>query len=392
MLPLDGVTVVSCEQAVAAPFTTRQLADWGARVMKIERPTMGDFARHYDTSVKGLASHFVWINRGKESITLDIATLDGQEILQQLIARADVFVQNLKPGALAGYGLDSATLHTRYPQLICCDISGFGADGPLRDRKAYDLLIQAESGLLSITGTPDQPAKVGISIADIAAGMYALTGILTALMSRSQTGLGTVVEVSMLEALSEWMGFPLYYNHYSGQAPPRTGAAHATISPYGPFEVIDGTPLFFGIQNDREWHTFCHGVLNQGEWVTDPRFHDNTARVAHRIELEAKIREHFANLTRDEAIARLENAGIAYAQLNTMENLWQHPQLRARQRWREVATEVGPVEALIPPFNVGGITPQMNAVPALGAHTDQVLQECGFTPDAIRKLRRRHII
>lgn len=392
MRPLEGITVVSCEQAVAAPFTTRQLADWGARVIKIERTEVGDFARHYDQSVHGLSSHFVWINRGKESVTLNIAQPDGQGILHRLLAQADVFVQNLKPGTLNRYGLDSATLRIRYPRLICCDISGYGTDGPLRDRKAYDLLIQAESGLLSITGTPDHPAKVGVSIADIAAGMYALTGILMALMARQKTGQGTVVDVSMLEALGEWMGYPLYYTHYSGEAPPRTGASHATIAPYGPFPVEDGTPIYFGIQNAGEWRRFCTEVLQQDHWADDPRFRDNAARVAHRAELDDHIRQHFARLRVDEAIDRLEQAGIAYARLNTMEGMWNHPQLQARQRWRDIPTENGPVKALIPPFSVAGVTPRMDGVPALGAHTHQVLQELGYDFQAIQHLRERHII
>ncbi len=392
MLPLKNITVVSLEQAVAAPFTTRQLADWGARVIKIERPTTGDFARYYDDSVHGLSSHFVWLNRGKESLTLDLTQHQGQEILHQLLKQADVFVQNLKPGAADKLGIGSAALHAQYPRLICCDISGFGSDGPLRDRKAYDLLIQAESGLLSITGTADQPVKVGVSIADIAAGMYGLTAILTALLSRTQHGQGTIVEVSMLEALGEWMGYPLYYSHYSGHSPARTGSAHATIAPYGPFPVKDGTVVYFGIQNDREWSHFCEAVLDRPEWVSDPRFRDNSARVTHHDALDAQIRDCFSSLTQNEVVQRLEQAEIAYAQLNTMEQMWNHPQLRSRHRWSMVDTENGPIEALVPPFSVGGVIPSMGAVPALGEHTDTVLKELGYSAEAIAQLRRLTVI
>lgn len=392
MLPLENITVVSLEQAVAAPFTTRQLADWGARVIKIERPGTGDFARYYDDSVQGLSSHFVWINRSKESVTLDFTKPQGQEILHRMLDHADVFVQNLKPGALEKFGMDSARLHARYPRLICCDISGFGSDGPLRTRKAYDLLIQAESGLLSITGTPDQPVKVGVSIADIAAGTYALTGILTALLARNQEGRGTIVEVSMLEALGEWMGYPLYYSHYRGKAPSRTGPSHATIAPYGPYPVGDGTVVYLGIQNEREWTKFCEAVLDRPEWATDAHFMDNSSRVAHREALDTQIRERFASLTLSAVVRRLEKAGIAYAQLNTMEDMWNHPQLRARHRWRAVDTTQGPIEALIPPFSVLETEPQMGPVPGLGAHTDTVLHELGYSAEAIAQLRLLKVI
>lgn len=392
MLPLASLTVVSLEQAVAAPFTTRQLADWGARVIKIERPGTGDFARYYDETVKGLSSHFVWINRGKESLTVDVSQPPGQEILHRLLQRADVFVQNLKPGATGKLGIGSQTLHAQYPRLICCDISGFGPDGPLRDRKAYDLLIQAESGLLSITGTPEQPVKVGVSIADIAAGMYALTGILTALFARNETGQGTVVDVSMLEALGEWMGYPLYYSHYRGQAPARTGSTHATIAPYGPYPVGDGHTVYLGIQNEREWARFCHHILQRPEWVTDSRFRDNAARVRNRDTVDALISSRFSLLTRDQVVHSLEQAGIAYAQLNTMEDLWNHPQLRARQRWSTVQTEMGPIEALRPPVNLQGLAATMGPVPRLGEHTDTILQELGYRGAEIVRLRRLGII
>ncbi len=392
MLPLENIVVVSLEQAVAAPFTTRQLADWGARVIKVERPGTGDFARYYDDSVQGLSSHFVWINRGKESLTLDLTQPKGQEILHELLKKADVFVQNLKPGATDKLGIGSAALHAQYPELICCDISGFGSDGPLRDRKAYDLLIQAESGLLSITGTPNQAVKVGVSIADIAAGMYALTGILTALLARNQQGHGTIVEVSMLEALGEWMSYPLYYSHYSGHAPARTGPAHATIAPYGPYPVGDGTMVYLGIQNEREWVRFCEEVLDRHDWVTDARFRENASRVTHRDELDAQIQECFSSLSHDQVVQRLDQAGIAYAQLNTMEDMWNHPQLRARHRWSTVQTENGPIEALLPPFNVSGVTPQMGPVPKLGEHTETMLQELGYSAQTIAQLRRLKII
>ena len=378
MHPLDGITVVSLEQAVAAPFATRQLADLGARVIKIERPGVGDFARSYDATVRGESSHFVWLNRSKESLTLDVKRPGAAQVLRRLLDRADVFVQNLAPGATGRLGLASADLRQAHPRLVVCDISGYGSTGPYRDRKAYDLLVQAEAGLLSITGTPDEQVKVGISVADIAAGMYAYSGILTALLMRHRTGEGTVVEISMLEALSEWMGYPLYYGVYGGSAPQRSGARHAVIAPYGPFAGGDGEVVYLGIQNEREWHAFCGGVLDQPGLADDPRFASNADRLQHRDALDAEIEAVFGRMTTPEIVARLESARIANARLRTVQQLSDHPQLAARGRWREVETPVGPIRATLPPATLAGVTPVMGPVPALGADTDTLLEELGF--------------
>lgn len=378
MLPLDGITVVSLEQAVAAPFTTRQLADLGARVIKIERPEVGDFARGYDRTVLGQSSHFVWLNRSKESFTLDVKHADAPAILHRLLEKADVFVQNLVPGAAARLGLGADALAEKYPRLIACSISGYGPDGPYALKKAYDLLIQCESGMVSISGTPETPSKAGISIADIAAGMYGYTGILSALFQRTRTGKGTVFDVSMLEALGEWMGYPMYFSHYGGTAPPRTGAAHATIHPYGPFPAGDGHTVFFGIQNEREWANFCSTVLLQPALATDPRFDSNSHRQVNREPLTAIIVEVFARLTAAEVVARLDTAQIANARLNTMEEFFEHPQLKARDRWRTVATPKGDIAALVPPVAVDGVEPRMDAIPSVGQHTRPILRELGF--------------
>lgn len=378
MLPLSGITVVSLEQAVAAPFTTRQLADLGARVIKIERPEVGDFARGYDKTVLGQSSHFVWLNRSKESFTLDVKHAQAPEILRRLLEKADVFVQNLVPGAAARLGLGSDVLSEKYPRLIACNISGYGPDGPYALKKAYDLLIQCESGVVSISGTPDTPSKSGISIADIAAGMYGYTGILSALFQRTRTGKGTVFDVSMLEALGEWMGYPMYFSHYGGSPPPRTGAAHATIHPYGPFPAGDGHTVFFGIQNEREWAGFCATVLRQPALATDPRFDSNTHRQANREALTAIIVDVFAALTAQEVIARLDAAQVANARLNTMDEFFAHPQLKTRDRWRTVGTPAGDIAALIPPATLAGVEPRMDPIPAVGQHTRAILQELGF--------------
>lgn len=390
--PLEGIIVTSLEQAVAAPFATRQLADWGARVIKVERPQSGDFARHYDQTVGGLSSHFVWINRGKESITLDLQSHEGRAILEKLLEHSDVLVQNLRPGSMEKWGMNSETLRTRFPRLICCNISGYGSDGPYRERKAYDLLIQAESGLLSITGTGETPVKVGVSIADIAAGMYALSGILIAVLNRERTHEGTVIEISMLEALAEWMGYPLNFGHFSGQAPPRTAAHHATIAPYGPYRVAQGREVFLGVQNEREWVAFCDKVIQKRELAKDARFANNTLRVSNRAALNQEIDEALSSLTMEQALARLEKAGIAYATLNTVEDLWAHPQLQARNRWRTVSTEGGPIEALMPPINFWGIDPVMGSVPALGEQTEAILTELGYSQNAIRTLRTQGVV
>ena len=378
MRPLEGVTVLSLEQAVAAPFATRQLADLGARVIKIERPGVGDFARGYDATVQGESSHFVWLNRSKESLTLDVKRPAAAEVLRRLLDQADVFVQNLAPGATGRLGLSAQSLREAHPRMVVCEISGYGSTGPYRDRKAYDLLLQAEAGLLSITGTPDELVKVGISVADIAAGMYAYSGILTALLMRHRTGAGTLVEVSMLEALSEWMGYPLYYGVYGGTPPERSGARHAVIAPYGPFAGGDGEVVYLGIQNEREWQAFCVGVLDQPDLATDPRFVSNADRVQHRDALDAEIETVFGGMTTKEILERLESARIANARLRTVQQLSDHPQLAARERWRNIDTPAGSIRATLPPASIEGVEPVMDPVPALGAHTDVILDELGF--------------
>lgn len=384
--PLDGILVVTLEHAIAAPFATRQLADLGARVIKVERPGVGDFARAYDDRVRGLASHFVWCNRSKESLTLDVKHPEAREVLARLMARADVLVQNLAPGAAARLGLSEETLRPRHPRLVVCDISGYGSDGPYRDRKAYDLLIQSEAGFLSVTGSPEQPAKAGPSIADIAAGMYAYSGILAALLQRGQTGRGSRVEVAMLEALGEWMSFPLYYAFEGAPPPPRTGAAHATIFPYGPFPTGDGRTVMLGLQNEREWKVFCATVLGQPDLVVDPRFASNVQRVANRDALTAVIVAGFARLSAAEAVARLDTAGIANSRVNDMHELWAHPQLAARERWRTIASPAGPLPALLPPANSDAFEPRMDPVPALGEHNASILGELGYSADAVERL------
>ncbi|HRL76196.1 MAG TPA: CaiB/BaiF CoA-transferase family protein [Candidatus Accumulibacter phosphatis] len=387
MRPLDGITVVTLEHAVAAPFCTRQLADLGARVIKVERPGSGDFARAYDQRVSGLASHFVWTNRSKESLTLDLKHAAAPALLGRLLAGADVLVQNLAPGAAARLGLSYEALRETCPRLIVCDLSGYGSDGPYRDRKAYDLLIQSEAGFLSVTGTPDAPAKAGCSIADIAAGMYAYSSILAALLQRARSGCGCRIEVSMLESMVEWMGYPLYYACDGAAPPPRAGAAHATIYPYGPFAAGDGKLLVLGVQNEREWQLFCRQVLERPELADDPRYASNAQRTAARDELQALIVEHFSCLSSEELIARLDAARIANARINDMHEVWQHPQLAARGRWTEVETPAGPIPALLPPGSNSGFTPRMDAIPALGQHTAAILGELGCDAAAISALR-----
>ena len=388
MQPLRGITVVTLEHAIAAPFATRQLADMGARVIKIERPGVGDFARGYDTRVRGIASHFVWTNRSKESLTLDVKHPEAQRILKRIIEeQADVVVQNLAPGAAARLGLSYEVLSAAKPGIIVCDISGYGNDGPYRDKKAYDLLIQSEAGFVSVTGTEDTPSKAGPSIADIAAGMYAYTNILAALLHRQKTGEGQHIDISMLEALTEWMGYPLYYS-IDGAAPPkRTGASHATIYPYGPFPAGDGKTVMLGLQNEREWKAFCEVVLLQPELARDDRFSSNPKRVAARTELYNIIVQAFSGLTSMEVVRRLEVAQIANAQVNSMAEVWSHPQLKARQRWASVETSVGTVPALLPPGSWNAHPPRMDAVPALGANTDEILTQLGYTQEAVDALR-----
>jgi itaconate CoA-transferase len=388
MLPLEGVTVVSLEQAVAAPFATRQLADLGARVVKVERPGVGDFARGYDETVKGLASHFVWLNRSKESLTLDLKRPEAREILNRLLEGADVFIQNLAPGAAERLGFGAAELRENHPRLIVCDVSGYGSSGPYRDKKAYDLLLQCETGLVSITGTPDTPSKVGVAIADIACGMYAYTGILTALYAREKTGEGAVFEVSLFEALGEWMGFPAYFTAYGGKQPPRSGASHAAIAPYGPFAAGDGKALFLGIQNEREWARFCETVLKRPEVATDPRFDSNSKRVANGEDLRGIIEGEFQSSTAVEIVELLDTAQIANARMNTVQEFVDHPQLAARDRWREVNSPVGPLRALIPPVTMHGVESFMGPIPDVGEHTDAILAELGYDDDAVAALRR----
>lgn len=385
--PLDGITVVSLEQAIAAPFCTRQLADLGARVIKVERPGSGDFARDYDHRAQGLSSHFVWVNRSKESLTLDLKQPQALAALKDLIAKVDVLVQNLAPGAAARMGLGYEALSELHPLLVVCDISGYGGDGPYRDKKAYDLLVQSEAGFLSITGTPEEPCKSGNSIADIAAGMVAYSSVLAALLQRQRTGRGSHIDVSMLESLAEWMGFPMYYA-YEGQTPPRrNGAAHATIYPYGPFEAGDGRTVMLGLQNEREWKAFCEKVLLQPQLATDARFDANSKRSEHRGELQRIILAVFAGLTAEQVIARLEEAQIANAHVNGVGDLWNHPQLQARERFRTVASPAGELRALLPPGANDSFDYRMDAIPAVGQHTEAILRELGRSGDEIAAMR-----
>jgi len=393
MRPLHGITVVTLEHAIAAPFATRQLADLGARVIKVERPGVGDFARGYDERVRGLASHFVWTNRSKESLTLDVKQPEAKVILKRLISeQADIVVQNLAPGAADRLGLSYATLSALKPEIIVCDISGYGNDGPYRDKKAYDLLIQSEAGFLSVTGTEQEPSKAGPSIADISAGMYAYGNILAALLQRQQTGRGQHLDISMLESLVEWMNYPLYYA-FDGAAPPRrTGASHATIYPYGPFPAGDGKVVMLGLQNEREWSLFCDKVLRQPGLAGEERFSSNSRRSAARDELRTIIVEAFAPLTAEQVVAGLDKAQIANARVNNMQDVWEHPQLRARGRWREVETAAGPVPALLPPGSWELGPPRMERVPALGEHTEAILAGLGYAPERISELRTAQVI
>ena len=386
-LPLGGLTVVSLEQAVAAPFASRQLADLGARVIKIERPKVGDFARDYDQSVKGQSAYFVWLNRSKESLTLDVKHAEAPQILAKLIERADVFIQNLAPGAAKRLGLDAPTLLARHPRLIVCDISGYGDSGPYASKKAYDLLVQSEAGVLSVTGTEDAPSKVGISITDIGTGLHAYAAILAALYEREHTGKGRRIEVTMFEAMVEWMSHPLYYTHFSGKAPKRAGPDHATIVPYGRFRAGDGKHVMFGIQNEREWAAFCAEVVKQPALARDPRYDNNTKRTAARAEVVALIEGVFSQLTVDQVVARLDAAAIANGRLNSPDEVWAHPQLEARERWREVGSPAGPIPALLPPASFDGVEVRMDAIPAIGEHTAQILAELGYDTGAVAALR-----
>jgi len=388
--PLSGVTVLAMEQAVAVPFATRQLADLGARVIKIERPIGGDFARAYDTTVQGLASHFVWLNRSKESLTLDLKRPEAQPVLGRLLERADVFVQNLAPGAADRLGLGTEELRAKYPRLIVAALSGYGSTGPYATRKAYDLLVQAEVGLVSITGTPDTPSKVGLSIADIAGGMYTYSGILTALFQRQRTGQGTALEVSLFEALGEWMGYAMYYT-FGGTPPARTGASHATIAPYGPYRTRDGQ-VIFGLHNEREWSAFCTTVLRQSALAADVRFEGNHQRVQHRAVMNAEIDRVLGELTTGEVMARLDAAQIASACINTVEQFIDHPQLAGRHAWRQVDSPAGPVRALVPPVRMEDVEPMMGAIPALGQHRESILAELGFDALTIERWKQEGVI
>jgi itaconate CoA-transferase len=390
-LPLAGVTVVSVEQAVAAPFATRQLADLGARVIKVERPDGGDFARRYDTTVDGHSSYFVWLNRSKESLTLDLKSPRGREILEQLLAGADVFVQNLAPGAAARLGLDATSLAARYSKLIPCTISGYG-EGPWADRKAYDLLVQCQTGLVSLTGTPEGAARVGISVADIAAGMYAYSGILTALFTRATTGVTRSVDVSLFDALAEWMGQPAYYTRYGGTQPPRVGTQHATISPYGAYTAADGKDVLFSIQNEREWIALCKQFLGRPELIDDPRYATGSARVEHRDEVNAIVAQRFSEIGSDEVMSMLDSAGIANAGVNTVQEFLEHPVLTERGRWQDIGIPGSTVQAMLPPVNLAGVTARMDPVPDVGEHTEAILSTLGYSADEIVELREEGIL
>jgi itaconate CoA-transferase len=388
--PLAGMTVIAIEQAVAVPFATRQLADLGARVIKIERPGEGDFARGYDTTVHGLASHFVWLNRSKQSLTLDLKRVEARDVLARLLAQADVFVQNLAPGATDRIGLAARDLRGAHPRLIVCSVSGYGLTGPYAAKKAYDLLIQSEAGLLSITGTPDTPSKVGLSIADIAGGMYTYSGILTALLQRLRTGEGASLDVSLLDALGEWMGYAMYYT-MGGTAPARTGASHATIAPYGPYKTMDGQ-VVFGLQTTREWVTFSTQVLRRPELAADTRFQSNQLRVEHRDAMNAEINLVLGNLPTADVVSRLDAAQIANARLNSVEEFIGHAQLAGRGSWRQVDSPNGPIPALLPPVRMEGVEPVMGAIPALGQHTDEILAELGFDAATIARWKQSGVV
>jgi itaconate CoA-transferase len=392
MRPLDDITVIALEHAIAGPFCTRQLADLGARVIKIERPGVGDFARHFDERIGGMASHFVWVNRSKESLTLDLKHPRAIEILERLLKKADVLLQNLAPGAAARLGLSYQALRPGHPRLIVCDVSGYGSDGPYCGKKAYDLLIQSESGFISITGTPDQPAKAGCSIADISAAMYGFSNILAALLQRQKTGAGCHIDVTLLESMTEWMSYALYYGFEGASPPPRTGAAHATIYPYGPFPSADGKTVMLAVQNEREWVAFCEKILEQPLLATDARFSTNSGRVAAREQLYEIIVEILSRWSAEQLVHRLDAAGIANAGMNEVRDVWQHPQLKARKRWTEINTPVGKLPSLLPPGTPEAYTPRMDSVPALGEHTDKILRELGYDHSAILTLRKEKVV
>ena len=392
MRPLEGITVISLEQAVAAPLCARQLAEQGARVIKIERPEVGDFARNYDQAVLGQSGYFVWLNRCKESLTLDVKKSESKQILAKLIAGADVFLQNLAPGAAKRLGLGADELLAKHPRLIVCDISGYGDSGPYAQKKAYDLLIQSEAGILSVTGTPEHPSKVGVSLTDIGTGMYAYSAILGALYQRERTGKGQRVEITMFEAMVEWMNHPIMYNHFGDTPIKRSGTDHAIVVPYGRFTAGDGKDVMLGIQNEREWASFCKVVLGQAELATDPRYDNNTKRNAARAEVIALITGIFANMTVEQVVAKLDEAGIANARMNTPDEVWDHPQLKARKRWREVDTPQGRIPALLPPMTSANYEARMDKVPSIGEHTDQVLRGIGYDDAQIAALRANGVV
>jgi itaconate CoA-transferase len=392
MQPLRGITVVALEQAIAAPIVTRHLADLGARVIKIERPEVGDFARAYDHTVRGMSSHFVWANRSKESLTLDVKQPAASEVLHRLLSKADVFVQNLAPGACDRLGLSNAELRKKYPRLIICNLSGYGSTGPYRDRRAYDMLVQSEAGLVAVTGTEETPSKVGISISDIAAGMYAYSGILTALLMRKESGQGTAMEVSLLESIGEWMGYAAYFTAYGGATPARAGAKHVAIAPYGPFMSGDGKQVMLAVQSPREWNRFCEKVLRRPELEKDPRFATNSKRVQNRSAMDGIVQETLANLPMAEILSLLDEAQMAYGRMNSVQEFVDHPQLAARERWREVDSPVGPLKALLPPVTMEGVEARMDPIPELGQHTDAILQELGFDRATIAEWRQAKMI
>lgn len=391
-MPLEGMTVVSIDQAVAAPLAARHLADLGARVIKVERPDGGDFARGYDAAVRGEASHFVWLNRGKESIAVDLKTAEGQDVLTRLLAKADVFLHNLGPGAVERLGFGAEELLARHPSLVVCTMSGYGSTGPYRDKRAYDLLVQSEAGLVSLTGTPDHPAKAGIPVADIAAGMYALTNILGALMHRERFGgAGAVIEVTMFDALVEWMGHPILVTDHTGAQPPRVGLSHPVIAPYDAYPTSDGHEVVLGIQNDREWVRLATDVLGDPSLAVDPDYATNVARVRNREKVDGVVGAAMSRLTIDEAVAALDRARIASARLNTIADVLDHPQLVARDRWRQVRTPVGTIRGLRSAVEPVGEVP-LAEVPSLGQHTDAILAEIGLNTEEVRQLRKRGVV
>ncbi|MCX2934413.1 CaiB/BaiF CoA-transferase family protein [Mycobacterium sp. CVI_P3] len=390
--PLDNLRVVSVEQAVAAPFASRQLADLGARVFKIERPGVGDFARDYDQVVNGMASHFVWINRNKESVAIDIKNAHGREVLDRLLDSADVFIHNLAPDTSDRMGLSAAAVHARNPRIVACDISGYGAGGPLGTRRAYDLLVQAESASISVTGWPGRPAKPGIAIADIGAGMYAFSSILAGLYARERTGVGCAVSVSLFDAICEWMGYTIYYSGYSGLPHLPSGVGHPSLSPYEAFETSDGLTIVIAVQNDREWVRLVADVMHRFDLAQDASLATNNGRVARRDTVSAECARWFGNHTFAEAAARLDAAEIAYAQLNGPSELLEHPQLAARNRWRDVESPVGPIRSLLPPPVAPGWSPRMDPIPSIGEHTESVLVELGYRSEDLANLREAGVI